>query len=97
MIDNTKYLMNSDEVIIIGISHEDPEDTKVVSSLENDEETAAVLTVVLAKLQKELVPEDVNLEDMLSELGADVGPKELEALDQFMKQAEKLKKDLGLM
>ena len=97
MIDNTKYLMNSDEVIIIGIDHEDPENTKVVSSLENDEETAAVLTVVLSKLQKELVPEDVNLEDMLSELGADVGPKELEALDHFMKQAEKLKKDLGLM
>ena len=97
MIDNTKYLMDSDEVIIIGIDHEDPENTKVVSSLENDEETAAVLTVVLTKLQKELVPEDVNLEDMLSELGADVGPKELEALDQFMKQAEKLKKDLGLM
>ena len=97
MIDNTKYLLDSDEVIIIGIDHEDPENTKVVSSLENDEETAAVLTVVLTKLQKELVPEDVNLEDMLSELGADVGPKELEALDQFMKQAEKLKKDLGLM
>lgn len=97
MIDSTKYLMDSDEVIIIGIDHEDPENTKVVSSLENDEETAAVLTVVLTKLQKELVPEDVNLEDMLSELGADVGPKELEALDQFMKQAEKLKKDLGLM
>ena len=97
MIENTKYLMDSDEVIIIGIDHEDPENTKVVTSLENDEETAAVLTVVLTKLQKELVPEDVNLEDMLSELGADVGPKELEALDQFMKQAEKLKKDLGLM
>lgn len=86
--------LGCDDAIVIAIYDDKPEKTWITSSLDSDEDIQAVLFYMISK---NMPDEGDNLEDLLSELGADVGPKELEALDQFMKQAEKLKKDLGLM
>ena len=93
MIDSIKETLGCDDVIVIAIHDDKPEETQLVSSLDSDEDIQAVLFYMLSK---NMPDEEDNLEETLASLVGEVSPKEMEALNQFLKQTEQLRKDLGL-
>lgn len=93
MIDSIKESLECDDVIVIAIHDDKPEETQLVTSLDSDEDIQAVLFYMLSK---NMPDEEDNLEDTLANLVGEISPKEMEALNQFLKQTEQLRKDLGL-
>lgn len=85
--------LGCDDVIVIAIHDDKPEETELVSSLDSNEDIQAVLFYMLSKYMPD---EGDNLEETLASLVGEVSPKEMEALNQFLKQTEQLRKDLGL-
>lgn len=94
MIDNIIQTLGCDDAIVIAIYDDEPEETKLVSSLDSEEDNQAVLFYLLSKNLPDT--EEVSGDDVLAELTEGATPEELEALNQFLKQAEQLRKDLGL-
>lgn len=93
MIDIIKETLGCDEVIVIAIHDDKPEETQLVSSLDSEEDIQAILFYLLSK---NMPDEEVTMDDVLAEITEGATPEEVEALNQFLKQAEQLRKDLGL-
>lgn len=93
MIDNIKETLGCDDVIVIAIHDDKPEETQLVSSLDSEEDIQAILFYLLSK---NMPDEEVTMDDVLAEITEGATPEEVEALNQFLKQAEQLRKDLGL-
>lgn len=94
MINSIKETLRCDDVIVIAINDDNPEETQLVSSLDSDEDIQAVLFYMLSKNMPD--EEERPMDDVLAELVGEISPEETEALKQFLQQAEQLKKDLGI-
>lgn len=94
MMDNIIKSLGCDDAIVIAIYDDEPEKTWLSSSLDSGEDIQAVLFYMISK---NLPDEEVTTtEDILFALTGDLTTEETEALNQFLKQAEQLRKDLGL-
>ena len=93
-MDNIIKSLGCDDAIVIAIYDDKPEKTWISSSLDSEEDIQAILFYMLSKNMPDT--EEASMDDVLAELVGDITPKEKEALDQFLKQAEQLRKDLGL-